>query len=71
MNHKSKTLLVGPAPFGNHYHIFFKEGGTIPEELRGMYTSPEFAYRAIEAYKSGQPLLRPPQRAAEEAAAEE
>jgi hypothetical protein len=49
---EKKTLQITPdKKFPSLLRINFKEGGAVPEELSGMYSSRKDANVAVEAYK--------------------
>ena len=35
----------------NHFEVYFEGGGEVPQILTGLYTTENFAQRAIETYK--------------------
>ena len=45
-----KELKIRTRPEGNLYDIHFDNGGELPKELGGVYTSRVYAQRAINTY---------------------
>lgn len=48
MVYGKKELRAVVAPMGNHYVLEFKEGGELPKEFQGMFTSPTLAIKHAE-----------------------
>jgi hypothetical protein len=45
-----KEIGLVRCPKTAHLKIQFNSGGELPEELTGLFTSENFAYKAIDAY---------------------
>ena len=49
MKYGKKELEAIVAPLGNHYVLSFVEGGELPMEFRGLFTSPTVAYQHAQS----------------------
>lgn len=45
-----KTITTKREPKNGYLQIQFKEGGEVPNELQGFFTSPAIAEKAIRVY---------------------
>lgn len=49
-----KEIMISTDPHTAHVVISFKEGGAVPQELSGVFTSKVFAETAVRSYLSRQ-----------------
>jgi hypothetical protein len=54
-----KEIKIERAPIGAHFTISFAEGGQLPKEMKGMFTSHTEAERAIKAFIQRMENLEP------------
>lgn len=49
---QSKEVVVAIKPNTSHYHIYFKTGGELPEQLSGLFVRKQDAEQAIACWKA-------------------
>lgn len=57
-----KEIEIAIKPNTSHYHVYFKTGGELPQELQGLFVKKKDAETAIAAYKAKKPT---PKKSAE------